>query len=308
MRILVAGGAGFIGSHICRELVARGEEVICLDNLYTGRKTNISDLMPKPNFEFIRHDVCDYIDLEVDQIYNLACPASPEQYQKFPIRTIETSVLGSLNLLRLANRVKASILLTSTSEVYGDPEVHPQPESYWGNVNTVGLRSCYDESKRVAESLMYSYYLQERTEIRIARIFNTFGPHMSAGDGRVISNFINQAIRDQDITIYGDGSQTRSFCYVSDTVEALIRLMNMPEYVGPINIGNPQEHSIKEMAEIIVKLTDSKSKIAYRGLPSDDPKKRRPLITKAYQHLGWSPKVSLDDGLNQTIDHYRSLM
>lgn len=308
MRILVAGGAGFIGSHICRRLVKEGHEVICLDNLYTGRRDNISDLMALPNFEFVRHDVCNYIDMEVDQIYNLACPASPEQYQKFPIRTIETSVLGTLNLLRLANRIKARILLTSTSEVYGDPEVHPQPETYWGNVNTVGLRSCYDESKRVAESLMHSYYLQEKTEVRIARIFNTFGPAMSAGDGRVISNFINQAIRNHDITIYGDGSQTRSFCYVSDTVDGLIKLMNMCSYVGPINIGNPQEHSIKEMAEMILKLTNSSSTISYKGLPSDDPKKRRPLITKANQQLGWSPVIPLEDGLNLTIEHYRSFL
>ena len=307
MKILVTGGTGFIGNHLCRKLLNNGHYVICLDNNFTGSMSNIQDMMNHPNFEFIRHDITQSILLEVDQIYHLACPASPKAYQYNAIKTIKTNILGTLNALGIAKRVKARILITSTSEVYGDPKISPQVEEYWGNVNPIGIRSCYDEGKRVAETLMMEYYRNHKTEIRIARIFNTYGPKMDKNDGRVVSNFINQCLNNEDITIYGDGSQTRSFCYVDDTVEALIKLMNQEETVGPINIGNPYEMTIKELAIKCLEIIRTKSKIIYQELPSDDPMKRQPNIEKAKKYLDWEPQISLEDGLNKTIEYFKLL-
>jgi len=307
MKILVTGGTGFIGNHLCRKLLNNGHYVICLDNNFTGAMSNIQDMMNNPNFEFIRHDITQSILLEVDQIYHLACPASPKAYQYNAIKTIKTNILGTLNALGIAKRVKARILITSTSEVYGDPKISPQVEEYWGNVNPIGIRSCYDEGKRVAETLMIEYYRNHKTEIRIARIFNTYGPKMDKNDGRVVSNFINQCLNNEDITIYGDGSQTRSFCYVDDTVEALIKLMNQEETIGPINIGNPYEMTIKELAIKCLEIIKTKSKIIYQELPSDDPMKRQPNIEKAKKYLDWEPQISLEDGLNKTIEYFKLL-
>lgn len=305
MRILVTGGTGFIGSHLCKRLLNEGHYIICLDNNFTGKMENITSIKNNPNFEFIRHDITQPILLEVDQIYHLACPASPKAYQYNPIKTIKTNILGTLNALGIAKRVKATILLTSTSEVYGDPTINPQVEEYWGNVNPIGIRSCYDEGKRVAETLMMEYNRSNQTQIRIARIFNTYGSNMDKNDGRVISNFINQAINNTDITIYGNGDQTRSFCYVDDTVDALIRLMNQTETNGPINIGNPYEMTMNELAQQILKLMPySSSKIIYKPLPDDDPRQRRPDITKAEEYLDWRPTTNLEDGLNKTIKYF----
>jgi UDP-glucuronate decarboxylase len=307
MKILVTGGTGFIGNHLCRKLLNDGHYVICLDNNFTGSMSNIQDMMNNPNFEFIRHDITQSILLEVEQIYHLACPASPKAYQYNAIKTIKTNILGTLNALGIAKRVKARILITSTSEVYGDPKISPQVEEYWGNVNPIGIRSCYDEGKRVAETLMMEYYRNHQTEIRIARIFNTYGPKMDKNDGRVVSNFINQCLNNEDITIYGDGSQTRSFCYVDDTVEALIKLMNQEETIGPINIGNPYEMTIKELAIKCLEIIKTKSEIIYHELPSDDPMKRQPNIEKAKKYLDWEPQISLEDGLNKTIKYFKLL-
>ena len=289
-RILVTGGAGFIGSHLCDRLISSGNDVICVDNLFTGSKDNIRHLLNNPYFEFIRHDMTQPIFIECDQIYNLACPASPKWYQKDPIFTFKTSVYGAMNCLGLAKRTGARVLQASTSEVYGDPHVHPQDESYWGNVNPIGIRSCYDEGKRAAETLFFDYHRKHGVEVKIIRIFNTYGPRMDVGDGRVVSNFIVQALKNEDITIYGDGSQTRSFCYVDDLVEGMIRLMNSREdFTGPVNIGNPDEHTIKELAEMVIGLTGSESKIVYKPLPSDDPTRRKPTIELARDELGWEP-------------------
>ena len=307
MKILVTGGTGFIGNHLCRKLLNDGHYVICLDNNFTGSMSNIQDMMNNPNFEFIRHDITQSILLEVEQIYHLACPASPKAYQYNAIKTIKTNILGTLNALGIAKRVKARILITSTSEVYGDPKISPQVEEYWGNVNPIGIRSCYDEGKRVAETLMMEYYRNHQTEIRIARIFNTYGPKMDKNDGRVVSNFINQCLNNEDITIYGDGSQTRSFCYIDDTVEALIKLMNQEETIGPINIGNPYEMTIKELANKCLGIIKTKSKIIFEDLPSDDPMKRQPNIEKAKKYLDWEPETSLEDGLNKTIEYFTPL-
>jgi len=305
MRILVTGGAGFLGSHLCDRLIADGNEVICLDNLFTGRKQNITHLLGNPYFEFVRHDVIDSFKFEVDQIYNLACPASPPHYQYNPIKTTKTSVMGAINCLGLAKRVKARVFQASTSEVYGDPLVHPQEESYWGHVNPIGARSCYDEGKRCAETLFFDYHRQNGVDIRIIRIFNTYGPRMLANDGRVVSNFIVQALQGEDITIYGDGSQTRSFCFYSDLIEGFIRLMNQDETTGPINIGNPGEFTMLELAEKVIKLTGTGSKIVHQELPSDDPKQRQPDITLARKHLDWEPKVALEEGLSETIEYFK---
>jgi UDP-glucuronate decarboxylase len=304
-RILVTGGAGFIGSHLCETLLERGKEVLCLDNFFTGSRDNMKHLFNNYRFELVRHDVVNPILLEVDQIYNLACPASPVHYQYNPVKTVKTSVMGTLNMLGLAKRVRARILQASTSEVYGDPATHPQPETYWGNVNCIGLRSCYDEGKRVAETLMMDYHRQNRVDIRIARIFNTYGPRMALNDGRVVSNFIVQALRDQPLTIYGDGSQTRSFCYVSDLIEGLIRLMEQDDLMGPVNLGNPHEITMLELAQVITDLTGSRAGIEYRPLPPDDPVKRCPDITLARTRLGWQPQVPFQEGLNLTIDYFR---
>ena len=305
MRILITGGTGFIGSHLCKRLLNEGHYIICLDNNFTGKMENIQTIKDHPNFEFIRHDITQPILLEVDQIYHLACPASPKAYQYNPIKTIKTNILGTLNALGIAKRVKARILLSSTSEVYGDPTINPQVEEYWGNVNPIGIRSCYDEGKRVAETLMMEYNRSNKTEIRIARIFNTYGPNMDKNDGRVISNFINQAINNENITIYGSGNQTRSFCYVDDTVDALIRLMNQNETNGPINIGNPYEMTMNELAQKLLKLMPySSSQIIYEPLPDDDPRQRRPDITKAEEYLDWKPTTNLEDGLNKTIKYF----
>ena len=305
MRILVTGGNGFVGSNLCERLLEQGHYVISVDNNFTGSMKNIENFRNHKNFEFIRHDITQPLLLEVDQIYHLACPASPKAYQFNGIKTIKTNVVGTLNMLGLAKRIKAKILLTSTSEVYGDPLVHPQTEDYWGNVNPNGIRSCYDEGKRVAETLMYEYHRNEKVDIRIARIFNTYGPKMMEDDGRVVSNFINQALNNQDITIYGNGSQTRSFCYVSDMVSGLIKLMESPEFVGPINLGNPNEMTIKQLAEKIIHLTKSESKLIFTNLPQDDPCKRRPCIKKANEILRWEPGISLDEGLQKTIDYFK---
>lgn len=305
MRVLVAGGAGFIGSHLCERLLADGNDVLCLDNFYTGSKDNIIHLMDNHRFELIRHDIVEPILLEVDQIYNLACPASPVHYQYNPVKTVKTSVMGSINLLGIAKRVKARILLASTSEVYGDPQVHPQSEQYWGHVNPIGIRSCYDEGKRVAETLMMDYHRQNQVDIRIVRIFNTYGPRMAKNDGRVVSNFIVQALSGQPLTVFGNGSQTRSFCYVSDLIEGLVRMMNSESAgTGPINLGNPVENSILAFAEKIVTMTKSTSVIDFRPLPSDDPRQRQPDITLARQLLSWEPTVSLDAGLQRTVDYF----
>ena len=307
MKILVTGGTGFIGNHLCRKLLNEGHFVICLDNNFTGSMDNIQDMRSNPNFEFIRHDITLPILLEIDQIYHLACPASPKAYQFNAIKTIKTNILGTLNALGIAKRTKAKILITSTSEVYGDPKISPQTEEYWGNVNPIGIRSCYDEGKRVAETLMMEYYRNHDTDIRIARIFNTYGPRMDKNDGRVVSNFINQCLENKNITIYGDGSQTRSFCYIDDTVDGLIKLMNQTETIGPINIGNPYEMSIKELSEKCLTMIDTTSKIEYKELPQDDPMKRQPDISKAKKYLNWIPQVNLDDGLQKTIKYFKEL-
>ncbi len=305
MRILVTGGAGFLGSHLCDRLLADGHEVIALDNLFTGRKINIEHLLGNPHFEFVRHDVIDPFKFEVDQIYNLACPASPPHYQFNPIKTTKTSVMGAINCLGLAKRVKARVFQASTSEVYGDPSVHPQPESYWGNVNPIGRRSCYDEGKRCAETLFFDYHRENGVDIRVIRIFNTYGPRMHEADGRVVSNFIVQALRGEDITIYGDGSQTRSFCFVSDLIEGFVRFMNQDETVGPMNLGNPGEFTMLELAELTLKLVGGKSKIVHKPLPADDPKQRQPDIALARKVLKWEPKVPLEEGLQKTIEYFR---
>lgn len=304
-RILVTGGAGFIGNHLCRELLSLGNEVICLDNFYTGRKENIIDLFDNPYFELIRHDIVNPILLEVDEIYNMACPASPIHYQYNPIKTVKTNVIGMMNMLGLAKRVKAKILQASTSEVYGDPEIHPQVESYRGNVNPIGIRSCYDEGKRVAETLCFDYHRQENVDISIVRIFNTYGPNMLENDGRVVSNFIVQCLKNEDITIYGDGSQTRSFCYVSDLVQGLIKMMNKNNFTGPVNLGRPKENTVLELAEKIKEMTNSSSKISFKPLPSDDPIKRKPDISLAIKELDWQPVIDLEEGLQNTIDYFK---
>lgn len=309
--ILVTGGAGFIGSHLCEYLLNKGEKVICLDNLFTGSKNNIQHLQDNPNFEFINHDIIDPINLDdkiIDQIYNLACPASPVHYQYNPVRTIKANTRGVINVLGLAKKHKARILQASTSEIYGDPLEHPQQEDYRGNVNTIGPRACYDEGKRVAETLYFDYHRQYKIDIRIVRIFNTYGPKMAENDGRVVSNFICQALRNNDITMYGEGNQTRSFCYVSDLVEGIYRLMNKENFTGPVNIGNPGEFTIKELAEKVIKMTNATSKIIYNPLPQDDPKKRKPNIELAKKELDWEPKVDLDTGLKSTIEYFASVI
>jgi len=307
-RILVTGGAGFLGSHLSEKLLKQGHDVVCLDNFFTGNKRNIRHLFEYDRFELVRHDVTEPILLEVDQIYNLACPASPVHYQYNPVKTTKTSVMGAINVLGLAKRVKARVLQASTSEVYGDPLVHPQQEGYWGHVNPIGIRSCYDEGKRVAETLFFDYHRQNKVDIRVIRIFNTYGPRMHPNDGRVVSNFIVQALRGEDITIYGDGLQTRSFCYCDDLLEGMNRLMNTEGITGPMNIGNPNEFTIKELADAVIRLTNSKSKIIALPLPSDDPKQRQPDITTARQELGWEPKIQLEQGLVKTIDYFAGLM
>jgi UDP-glucuronate decarboxylase len=306
MRVLVTGGAGFLGSHLCERLLSQGHEVVCLDNFYTGSKQNVSQLIRNPAFELLRHDVTFPLYIEVDQIYNLACPASPVHYQRNPVQTTKTSVHGAINMLGLAKRTGARIFQASTSEVYGDPEVHPQVESYWGNVNPIGVRSCYDEGKRCAETLFFDYWRQFALEIKVARIFNTYGPRMDLNDGRVVSNFIVQALRGEDITIYGDGSQTRSFCYVDDLIDGIIRFMNCDaSFPGPVNLGNPQEYRILDLAEEIIRLVGSTSKLTIRPLPQDDPKQRQPDISSAALHMNWTPATSLGDGLSQTISYFR---
>jgi UDP-glucuronate decarboxylase len=307
-RSLVSGGSGFLGSHLCDRLIERGQDVLCVDNLFTGQKRNIAHLHGNPKFEFLRHDVTFPLFVEVDQIWNLACPASPIHYQHDPVQTTKTSVHGAINMLGLAKRLGARILQASTSEVYGDPSVHPQTEDYWGNVNPIGPRSCYDEGKRCAETLFFDYYRQHRLRIKVIRIFNTYGPRMHPNDGRVVSNFIMQALKGEDITIYGDGSQTRSFCYVDDLIDGMIRLMDSPDDVtGPINVGNPDEFTMIQLAEAVLKLTGSKSKLTRLPLPADDPKQRQPDITRARNTLGWQPKVTLEDGLKETIRYFRSI-
>jgi UDP-glucuronate decarboxylase len=308
-RVLVTGGAGFLGSHLCERLLKEGNEVISLDNYFTGHKKNIVHLMDNPYFEVVRHDVTMPFFIEVDQIYNLACPASPIHYQYNAIKTIKTSVMGAINMLGLAKRIKATILQASTSEVYGDPEVHPQTEDYWGNVNPIGVRSCYDEGKRCAESLFFSYYRQNNVDIKVLRIFNTYGPRMDQNDGRVISNFIVQALKNEDITIYGDGSQSRSFCYVDELIDGMIKFMNSPkELTGPINMGNPDEFTILELAQNIIELTGSKSKIIHQPIPADDPLQRKPDITLATTNLDWKPSINLQQGLAKTIDYFKSVI
>ncbi len=304
-RILVTGGAGFIGSHLCERLLSEGNDVICVDNYFTGSKDNIRHLLNNHNFELVRHDVTSPYSAEVDEIYNLACPASPPYYQYNPIKTMKTSIYGAMNTLGLAKRVKAKILQASTSEVYGDPAVHPQVESYWGNVNPIGIRSCYDEGKRVAETLFFDYHRMNKVDIRVMRIFNTYGPRMHPNDGRVVSNFIVQALRGDNITLDGDGSQTRSFCYVDDLIEGMVRLMNTENFIGPVNIGNPSEFTIKQLAEKVISLTNSMSKLITNPLPSDDPRQRQPDISLAFEKLGWKPKISLDEGLKRTIDYFK---
>jgi len=308
VRTLVTGGAGFLGSHLCERLLIDGHDVLCLDNFFTGTKDNILHLLDNPHFELMRHDVTFPLYVEVDEIYNLACPASPIHYQHDPVQTTKTSVHGAINMLGLAKRTKATILQASTSEVYGDPELHPQPEKYWGRVNPIGPRSCYDESKRCAETLFFDYRRQHGMDIKVARIFNTYGPRMHPNDGRVVSNFIVQALKGEPITIYGDGTQTRSFCYVDDLIEGFIRLMNHPSITGPVNIGNPGEFTMLELAELVLKKVGGPSKITHLPLPGDDPKQRQPDITLAKSELGWTPKVSLDAGLDSTIDYFRKLL
>ncbi len=308
-RVLVTGGAGFLGSHLCDRLIMDGNDVICVDNLYTGSKDNIRHLMSNPYFEFIRHDVTEPLYVEVDQIYNLACPASPVHYQNNPVKTTKTSVYGALNMLGLAKRVHARILQASTSEVYGDPEIHPQPESYRGCVNPIGIRACYDEGKRVAETLFFDYNRMHNLEIKVMRIFNTYGPRMNPNDGRVVSNFIVQALKGEDITIYGDGKQTRSFCYVDDLIEGMVRLMNSPaDFHGPVNIGNPGEFTMVELANLVVELTGSKSKLVYQPLPQDDPLQRKPVIDLAREKLGWEPHIQLREGLEKTIEYFKKVI
>ncbi len=308
-RILITGGAGFLGSHLCEHLLAQGHDIICLDNFFTGSKNNILHLLSNPHFEQIRHDIINPIFLEVEEIYNLACPASPVHYQYNPIKTIKTNVMGAINTLGLAKRVRATILQASTSEVYGDPEVHPQKEDYWGRVNPIGIRSCYDEGKRAAECLMMDYHRQNHVNIKIVRIFNTYGPRMAPDDGRVVSNFIVQALRGEDITVFGDGSQTRSFCYVDDMIDGLIRMMGTPKgFLGPVNLGNPAEFTILELAEILIRMTGSPSKIVFKPLPQDDPTQRKPDITLAQKKLGWQPRVPLEEGLAKTIEYFRGVI
>jgi UDP-glucuronate decarboxylase len=308
-KILVTGGAGFLGSHLCERLIEGGHDVLCVDNYFTGSKANIKHLLDHPHFELMRHDVTFPLYVEVDRIFNLACPASPVHYQHDPVQTTKTSVHGAINMLGLAKRVKARILQASTSEVYGDPEVHPQPESYWGKVNPIGVRSCYDEGKRCAETLFFDYWRQHQLQIKVVRIFNTYGPRMHPNDGRVVSNFIVQALKGEDITMFGDGSQTRSFCYVDDLIEVMLRMMDSPaHFIGPVNIGNPGEFTMLELAEMVLRLTGSRSKISFKPLPSDDPKQRRPDISLAKQALDWEPKVSLEEGLVKTIAYFRHLL
>jgi len=308
-RILITGGSGFIGSHLCERLVNAGADVLCVDNFFTGAKQNIAHLLDRSNFELMRHDVTFPLYVEVDQIFNLACPASPVHYQFDPVQTTKTSVHGAINMLGLAKRVKARIFQASTSEVYGDPEVHPQPESYWGRVNPIGPRSCYDEGKRCAETLFFDYHRQHNLDIKVVRIFNTYGPRMHPNDGRVVSNFIVQALRGEDITMYGDGTQTRSFCYVDDMVEGFIRMMNMPKgFTGPINLGNPGEYTMLELAEKVICLVGGRSKLVFHPLPQDDPRQRQPDISAAKQHLGWQPTVNLEDGLKETIAYFRKTL
>jgi len=308
-RVLVTGGAGFLGSFLCEQLLNAGCDVVCVDNFYTGTKRNIAHLLDNPYFELIRHDITFPLYLEVDEIYNLACPASPIHYQNDPVQTTKVNVHGSINMLGLAKRLKAKILQASTSEVYGNPTVHPQTEAYWGNVNCIGIRSCYDEGKRCAETLFFDYYRQHNLKVKVVRIFNTYGPRMHPNDGRVVSNFILQALRNQDITVYGDGQQTRSFCYVDDMIEGIIRMMKTSdEFTGPVNLGNPEEYSIIELAQKIIELTDAKSKIVYRQLPEDDPIQRQPNIELAKQQLDWEPKTELNQGLMDTIDYFRKLI
>jgi UDP-glucuronate decarboxylase len=306
---LISGGAGFIGSHLCDLLLAEGHEVLCVDNYFTGWRRNIEHLVNAPRFELMRHDVTFPLYVEVDDIYNLACPASPVHYQHDPVQTLKTSVHGAINMLGLAKRTRARIFQASTSEVYGDPNVHPQPESYWGHVNPLGIRACYDEGKRAAETLFFDYHRQHKVRIKVARIFNTYGPRMHPSDGRVVSNFIVQALQNQDISIYGDGSQTRSFCYVTDLLEGITKLMNSPEgFIGPVNLGNPCEFSVRQLAEMVIELTGSNSKLIFLPLPSDDPRQRQPDITLARSALSWEPKVALQDGLKETIGYFRNLL
>ncbi len=307
-RVLVTGGAGFLGSHLCERLLAEGDDVICVDNFFTGTKDNILHLLENPHFEVMRHDITFPLYVEVDEIYNLACPASPIHYQYDPVQTTKTTVHGAINMLGLAKRVNAKIFQASTSEVYGDPELHPQPESYWGNVNPIGVRSCYDEGKRCAETLFFDYFRQHKLRIKVARIFNTYGPYMHPNDGRVVSNFIMQALQDQPITVYGDGSQTRSFCYVDDLIEVFVRLMATPDdFTGPMNTGNPGEFTIKELAEKVVEMIGSKSEIIYTPLPSDDPTQRQPDISLAKETVGWEPQIKLEEGLVKTIAYFADL-
>jgi len=308
MVILVTGGAGFLGSHLCERLLGQGHEVLCLDNFFTGRRKNVSHLMANSNFELIRHDVVDPFKFEVDRIYNLACPASPVHYQYNPIKTVKTSVMGAINCLGLAKRVGARILQASTSEVYGDPEVHPQPESYRGNVNPIGLRACYDEGKRCAETLFFDYHRENKVDVRVVRIFNTYGPRMLANDGRVVSNFIVQALKGEDITLYGNGTQTRSFCYMDDLLEAMIRTMEQDQTVGPINIGNPNEFTIRQLAETVLQKVQSNSSIIEMPLPADDPTQRKPDISLAQKVLDWEPKIQLEEGLDNTIPYFKELL
>jgi UDP-glucuronate decarboxylase len=309
MKILITGGAGFLGSHLCETLIQKGHDVLCVDNFFTGSKDNISHLLSNPKFELMRHDVTFPLYVEVDQIYNLACPASPIHYQHDPVQTTKTSVHGAINMLGLAKRTKARILQASTSEVYGDPEVHPQTENYWGKVNPIGIRSCYDEGKRCAETLFFDYYRQHQLEIKVMRIFNTYGPRMHPNDGRVVSNFIVQALKNEPMTIYGDGSQTRSFCYVDDLIGGMIKLMESDKAItGPINIGNPNEFTMIELAELVLKLTSSQSTLTFKPLPEDDPKQRQPDITLAKTKLDWEPKVKLEDGLTETIQHFKKII
>jgi UDP-glucuronate decarboxylase len=305
VRTLVTGGAGFVGSHLCQRLLRDGHEVICLDNFFSGKRANVAHLLGSPGFEIIRHDIVEPILLEVDRIYHLACPASPVHYQYNPVKTIKTSVMGTINMLGLAKRVRARILLTSTSEIYGNPQQHPQTESYWGHVNPIGVRSCYDEGKRVAECLMMDYHRQNNVDIRIVRIFNTYGPRMAVNDGRVVSNFCVAALNGEDIPIYGDGKQTRSFAYIDDLIEGIVRMMNAEDFIGPVNIGNPDEFTILELAGLTLELSGSSSKLSYRSVPQDDPVRRRPDITLARNRLGWEPKVSLRQGLSMTLDYFR---
>ncbi|MEA3273363.1 MAG: UDP-glucuronic acid decarboxylase family protein [Patescibacteria group bacterium] len=306
MKILVTGGAGFIGSHLCKRLLKEGHDVLCVDNYFTGNKENVAELVNNPKFELLRHDITFPLYVEVDQIYNLACPASPVHYQFDPVQTTKTSVHGAINMLGLAKRVRARILQASTSEIYGDPEIHPQPESYWGKVNPIGIRSCYDEGKRCAETLFFDYYRQHKTDIKVARIFNTYGPNMHPDDGRVVSNFIVQALQNKDLTIYGDGSQTRSFQYIDDLIDGLLKMMNQEKYTGPINLGNEAEFTVKELAEkVLAAIPESKSKLVYEELPQDDPQQRKPDLTLARKNLHWEPKIKLEDGLVKTVAYFR---